>query len=231
MSGWNRITKLISDPLFTSKRIRLVNPIMTRVMVVDDHSMIRKTLKILLSKVGAFDIVGEVGTGEEARRVFAESHPTFLILDVALPDCDGLSLVKEFTDQRPDTNILVYSGAIGRDLAACCLGAGARGFIEKTKPLEDLLEAIECVAVLNKPYFGDGQHPLFNPGEVILTQRESQVATLIARSFSNKQIAQELNLSVNTVEVHRNNLMKKLGVHDAAAITRYAIQRGLISIR
>ncbi len=231
MAGWRRITTLITNPLFASKRIRPVNPARTRALVLDEHSMIRKTLKILLQKLQVFDLVGEVGCAMAARELFHKHNPGFVIMDITLSHANGLSLVEEFANAAPQTNILVYSSAIGRALGACCLKAGARGFIEKSKPMEDLMQAIENVGILNKSYFGDGEEPVIDPGEVILTHREIQIATMIARSFSNKEIARELQVSVNTVEVHRSNLMRKLGVHDTAAITRYAIQRGLIALR
>ncbi len=230
MGGWRRITTLITNPLFASNRIRPVNPLRTRTLVLDEHSMIRKTLKILLQRLNAFELIGEVGCPQVARELFQQHKPGFIIMDLTLPQADGLAIIEEFTNTAPETRILVYSSAIGQSLGACCLKAGARGFIEKSKPVEDLMQAIENVGILNKSYFGDGEHPMINPSEVILTQRENQIAAMIARSFTNKEIAKELQVSVNTVEVHRSNLMRKLGVHDAAAITRYAIQRGLITL-
>jgi DNA-binding NarL/FixJ family response regulator len=203
----------------------------TRALVLDEHSMIRKTLKILLQKLQVFDLVGEVGCAAEARELFHAHKPRFIIMDIMLSGTNGLRLIEEFTNTSPETNILVYSSAIGRALGACCLKAGARGFIEKSKPMEDLMQAIENVGILNKSYFGNGEQPMIDSAEGILTQRENQIAAMIARSFSNKEIARELQVSVNTVEVHRSNLMRKLGVHDTAAITRYAIQRGLIALQ
>jgi len=126
----------------------------------------------------------------------------------------------------PDTGILAITGASDRHVIGHCMKAGANGFADKSMPIETIHEAINTVA-LN---LNEDEEAVFSHSNVILSKREREVCILIARSKTNKEIAAELGLSVHTVAIHRQNLMRKLNVHDSAGITRYAIRDGLIHL-
>lgn len=204
---------------------------MSTALVVDDHEMIRKGLVDYLESLKCFASILEASTASEARRRCEQARPDFIVMDIVLPDGDGLELIREFRDQLPDAGILAITGASDRHVIGPCMKAGANGFADKSMPVETIHEAIDTVALKQKNYFhNDDTGPIFSQSDVILSKREREVCVLIARSKSNKEIASELGLSIHTVAIHRQNLMRKLNVHDSAGVTRYAIQDGLIHL-
>lgn len=204
---------------------------MSTALVVDDHEMIRKGLVEYLKSLGIYSTIGEAGTVSDARSSITESHPDFIIIDIVLPDGDGLELIREFRTHLPDAAILAITGASDRHVIGHCMKAGANGFAEKSMSIETIHEAINTVALNRKTFFqNEDEEAVLSHSDVILSKREREVCVLIARSKTNKAIAAELGLSVHTVAIHRQNLMRKLNVHDSAGITRYAIRDGLIHL-
>lgn len=204
---------------------------MPTALIVDDHEIIRKGLVDYLKSLGIFTSILEARTAREARMHSQRSQLNFIVMDIVLPDGDGLELIREFRARLPDAGILAITGASDRHVIGPCMKAGANGFADKSMPVETVHEAIDTVALKRKPFFNiDDSGPIFSQSDVILSKREREVCILIACSKTNKEIATELGLSVHTVAIHRRNLMRKLNVHDSAGVTRYAIKDGLIHL-
>lgn len=185
-----------------------------------------------------FEVVAETGDGQKALAICSDLNPDFVILDVMLPGLNGAEVLRRFSKQLTNTRVLVFSGYQNPRLVRELLEAGAHGFVEKAAPLSELRKGIEIVSN-GGSYFGPEvaqmlRDAVVNPntgskkGTDILTAREREILQLIAESYSTKEVARKLDISVKTAENHRTNLMKKLDLHDVASLTRYAIQHGMI---
>jgi DNA-binding NarL/FixJ family response regulator len=210
---------------------------MKRVVIVEDQTAIREMLAEILCHDPNFTIVGQAGDGQTGYDLVMETRPDILVLDARLPVLNGLELLRRVTKQLRNLRILVFSGYENPVLIRDMLEAGAHGFVEKTAGLNELKKGLDSVAN-GGTYFGPGVSGLLrnvvaNPSVTtsskdFLTPREREILQLVAESFSTKEIAQKLNISVKTVDNHRTNLMRKLDLHNVASITRYAMQIGLI---
>jgi len=210
---------------------------MKRVVIVEDQTAIREMLAEVLRHDPNFEIVGQAGDGQVAYQLILDSKPDVLVLDARLPVLNGLELLRRVTKQVRNLRILIFSGHENPVLIREMLEAGAHGFVEKTAGLIELKKGLETVAN-GGTYFGPAVSGLLrnvvaNPSVTtttkdFLTPREREILQLVAESFSTKEIAQKLNISVKTVDNHRTNLMRKLDLHNVASITRYAMQIGLI---
>jgi len=210
---------------------------MKRVVIVEDQTAIREMLAEVLRHDPNFEIVGQAGDGQVAYQMILDAKPDVLVLDARLPVLNGLELLRRVTKQLRNLRILVFSGHENPVLIREMLEAGAHGFVEKTAGLIELKKGLETVAN-GGTYFGPAVSGLLrnvvaNPSVTtttkdFLTPREREILQLVAESFSTKEIAQKLNISVKTVDNHRTNLMRKLDLHNVASITRYAMQIGLI---
>ncbi len=210
---------------------------MKRVVIVEDQTAIREMLAEVLRHDPNFEIVGQAGDGQVAYQMILDSKPEVLVLDARLPVLNGLELLRRVTKQLRNLRILVFSGHENPVLIREMLEAGAHGFVEKTAGLIELKKGLETVAN-GGTYFGPAVSGLLrnvvaNPSVTtttkdFLTPREREILQLVAESYSTKEIAQKLNISVKTVDNHRTNLMRKLDLHNVASITRYAMQIGLI---
>ena len=210
---------------------------MKRVVIVEDQTAIREMLAEVLRHDPNFEIVGQAGDGQVAYQLILDSKPDVLVLDARLPVLNGLELLRRVTKQMRNLRILIFSGHENPVLIREMLEAGAHGFVEKTAGLIELKKGLETVAN-GGTYFGPAVSGLLrnvvaNPSVTtttkdFLTPREREILQLVAESFSTKEIAQKLNISVKTVDNHRTNLMRKLDLHNVASITRYAMQIGLI---
>ncbi|KAF0096359.1 MAG: two component LuxR family transcriptional regulator [Puniceicoccaceae bacterium 5H] len=185
-----------------------------------------------------FEVVAECGDGQTAVDTCVEHKPDFVILDVMLPGLNGAEVLRRFSRQLPKTRVLIFSGYQDSVLLRELLEAGAHGFIGKSAPLTELQKGIQVVAG-GGSYFSPEvaqilREAMTNPAGVAnpavnrLTTREREILQLIAESYSTKEIANKLKISVKTAENHRTNLMKKLDLHDIASLTRFAIEYGLI---
>lgn len=202
------------------------------VLLADDHSLVRKGFRRILEDEPEIQVVGEAGTGMEAIELARKLKPRVIVMDMAMPGLDGIQATREILKTNPDTGILILSMYSEENYVRNALDAGARGYLLKNAVELDLTEAIETVAQ-GRSYF----HPdLPVPTQKIagepekLTQREKQVLQLIAQGNSNKEIAALLGLSVNTVSVHRANLMQALDIHRTADLVMYAVRNGLVTL-
>jgi len=187
----------------------------------------------------AYVIVGECGDGRQACQMCLELKPDVLVLDARLPSMSGVDILRRIARQLKHTRILVFSGYESPALVREMLEAGAHGFVEKTAGLTEFKKGLQTVAE-GGTYFGPGVAALLRSvvansntvsGMDALTDREREILKLVAESNSTKEIAQQLKISVKTVDNHRTNLMRKLNLHDVASLTRYALEIGLIDHR
>jgi DNA-binding NarL/FixJ family response regulator len=203
-----------------------------KVVLVDDHNLVRRGLRRLLEDDPAIAVVGEAATGEEALPLVAELEPAVVVMDCALPGMSGLAATRRILEDSPQVAVLVLSMHSEDTLVRQALEAGARGYVLKSAVDLDLVTAVKRAAAGETVL--DAQlelaHPLKgerNPG---LTPRELEILQLIVEGKSNKEIAAQLDLSANTVAVHRANIMATLGVHKTAELVVYAIRNGLVTL-
>lgn len=200
------------------------------VLLADDHALVRRGFRRLLEDNPLISVVGEASNGDEAIRLARELAPQVVVMDSAMPGKSGLAATRAILAAAPATAILMLSMHSEETLVRQAMEAGARGYILKNALDLDLAAAVERVAagetVLDPAL---AAQPARVPGErTRLTPRELEVLQLICDGLSNRAIAEKLDLSVNTVAVHRANIMNTLGVHKTAELVVYAIQHGLV---
>jgi DNA-binding NarL/FixJ family response regulator len=200
------------------------------VLLVDDHALVRRGFRRLLEDDAAIRVVGEASTAEEAVRLVDELKPQVVVMDCAMPGANGLVATRAILQSVPDTAVLMLSMHAEDTLVRQALQAGARGYILKNALDLDLAAAVTRVAAGETVVDPTLVHPPAPQGERSrgLTPRELEVLQLICDGLSNRAIASKLDLSVNTVAVHRANIMNTLGVHKTAELVVYAIQHGLV---
>jgi DNA-binding NarL/FixJ family response regulator len=205
------------------------NPKLT-VLLVDDHALVRRGFKRILEDDPGIEVVGEASDGDEAVQVAAKTRPAVVVMDCALPGVSGLDATRRILQARPETAILMLSMHSEDTLVRQALDAGARGYVLKSAMDLDLVNAIKRVAEGEEVLDPQVARPTALKGErdTGLTPRELDVLQRIVAGKSNKEIAVELNLSVNTVSVHRANIMDALGIHKTAELVVYAIRNGLV---
>lgn len=201
---------------------------MLRVLVVDDHTILRQGITGLLGSAAEIKVVAEAGTGEEAVALHRELAPDIIIMDVTLPGIDGLEAARRIRAQGGESRIIFLTMHHDAGLCAAALRIGAQGFLLKDDALDDLLAAIAAVErgaiFISETLRAEGKREPAGP----LTPRETEVVTLIAAGCTSKEIATRLFISSKTVEVHRTNIMSKLGVKNAAELVRYTYNSGLV---
>jgi DNA-binding NarL/FixJ family response regulator len=207
-----------------------------RILIADDHDIIRRGLRMLLESRPNLQFVGEATTGREALTLARETRPDIAILDYALPELNGRDLTLELKKEFPRIEILIYTMHDREDLIAEVLQAGARGFVLKSETEKHLLAAVDALSI-NRPYFsGTVSETLLQqflqakPTSDIstLSHREREVVQLIAEGRINKQVAELLNISVKTVETHRATAMHKLKLRTTAELVRYAVRNHIV---
>ncbi len=210
-----------------------------RVVLVDDHALVRQGFRRILEDDPDLTVVGEASNGLDAIALVKKTDPDVVVMDMAMPEMSGLHATMELIKQRPGTKILILSMYSDEQYVRNALDAGAKGYILKNAIENDLTRAVKAVAggeqylapelssVLIKAIQSGSFDKSTDPYDR-LTQREKQVLQLIARGKSNKEIAVMLDLSVNTVAVHRANLMSALGVHKTAELVLFAVKKGLV---
>jgi len=201
------------------------------VLLVDDHQLVRKGFRRILEDDPDIQVIGEAGTGVEAIQMAEKFSPRVVVMDMAMPGLDGVQATREILKKAPATAILVLSMYAEDTYIRNAFEAGAKGYLLKNAIEVDLTAAVKTVAS-GRRYAsgltpGQGQP---SDGFELLTQREKQVLQLIAQGNSNKEIAALLQLSVNTVSVHRANLMDALNIHRTAELVVYAIRKGLVTL-
>lgn len=212
-----------------------------RVLIVEDHTLLRAGLKALLTQDPDIEIVGEADNGRDAVQLIATLAPNLVLMDLSMPGMNGIEAIRDIKRRSPETRVLVLTIHKTEEYILESLRAGADGYILKDATHDELRVAIRSVLngktylspdvsgkVING-YLGAGNSPATSSTWDSLTHREREVLKLVAEGHPNKFIADYYCLSVKTVEKHRSNLMKKLDLHNAAMLTAYAIEKGLVT--
>jgi DNA-binding NarL/FixJ family response regulator len=211
-----------------------------RILIVDDHTLLRAALRALLTEDPGIEVVGEADNGRDAIRAVGQLAPHLVLMDLAMPEMNGMEAITEIKRRYPDVRVLVLTLHKAEDYIHASLKAGADGYILKDATQEEFRVAVRSVlqgktylsmdvsANVVSGYLGGGNASGATSVYDSLTHREREVLKLVAEGKSNKYIAEFLNLSVKTVEKHRSNLMSKLDLHNASGLTAYAMEKGLV---
>ena len=209
-----------------------------RVLIADDHALVRAGIRALVEKIEGVVVVGEAGKGSEALELAKELKPNLMLLDITMPDGGGFVVLDHVTKKYPDIKVIVLTVHDAGEYAIRALREGAAGFLPKSAASIELEQAIETV-IRGEVYISPGtsRKTLLEYGKgtkrdllATLSPRQREVLRLIAEGRTTKQIAQLLEISVKTVETHRAQLMERLDIHDVAGLVRYAIIVGLIEV-
>jgi DNA-binding NarL/FixJ family response regulator len=197
-----------------------------RILLVDDHPMVREGLAARLSSVAGLSVVAEAGDAEEARHQLLASAPDVALLDVGLKHSNGIALAEELLQLRPELRVLMFSMYDNPEYVQRALQAGARGYVLKDAPASEIVAAIEAVAAGGTFLSPAVSRRLFRnqAPKPVLSLREGEILAALARGESSKQIANSLSLSVRTVEAHRQNIKRKLGLAGQAELIKYAVE-------
>jgi DNA-binding NarL/FixJ family response regulator len=210
-----------------------------RILIVEDHNVVREGLKLLINSDAGFTVAGEAESGREAARASLEIRPDVVLMDLAMPNGGGIEATRQICAAPNPPKVLVLSAYQDEELVLQAMEVGASGFITKHSAAMELLTAVRQV-------FSGGQY--YSPrlvrrmqkrrqfgflngagGEAArLTDREQEVLILVASGLSNKEVAARLQVSIKTIEKHRQHVMDKLNIHEVAGLTRYALERGLV---
>ena len=209
-----------------------------RVLIADDHALVRAGIRALVEKIEGVTVVGEAGKGGEALELIKEQKPNLMLLDITMPDGGGFAVLDHVTKKYPDLRVIVLTVHDAGEYAIRALREGAAGFLPKSAASEELEQAIQTV-IRGEVYISPetSKKTLLEYGKgtkrdllATLSPRQREVLRFIAEGKTTKQIAQQLEISVKTVETHRAQLMERLGIHDVAGLVRYAIIVGLIEV-
>jgi len=211
----------------------------TRVLISDDHAIVRTGLRTLLKAQPTLELVGEATGGYEALELAEKTRPDILLLDLSMPDLDGISVTRESKRRFPEVRVLILTVHEEQALLREAIRAGASGYILKQAAESELLSAIDVLmrgnmyvdpAMMRDLLRESMEGPTSSTSEAVepLTPRETEVLTYIVRGYTNRQIGEELGISVRTVEGHRANLSSKLGIQSRVDFVRYAREHGLV---
>jgi DNA-binding NarL/FixJ family response regulator len=209
-----------------------LKPKKIKVVLIDDHALVRRGFRLMLDDDDALEIVGEASDGEEAVQITERTQPDVVVMDCALPKLDGMAAARQIKKQWPEVAILMLSMHSEDTWIRLALESGANGYILKSAVDFDLADAIKRVAsgetVLDPKLSVNSA--LKGERTAGLSARELEILRLIVSGKSNKEIAVDLDLSANTVAVHRANIMERLGIHNTAELVVYAIRNGLVTL-
>lgn len=212
-----------------------------RILIADDHELVRRGLRSTLEERPGWEVVGEAGDGEEAVRQSLKLKPDLLVLDVNMPKQNGLEVARVLKERAPKIRVLVLTVHDSAQVVREIMQAGAKGYLLKSEAGKDLPTAVETV-MQDQPFLTPSvtnivldtflrsaeKPPVVEPLPVPLSARETEITKLLAQGHSNKDVARQLGISVKTVDTHRTNLMRKLGLHSITELVRYAIRHGLV---
>jgi len=211
-----------------------------RILLADDHIIIRSGLRLLLEQQTDFKVVGEASNGREAIKLVSELHPEVAILDIGMPELNGIEATRQILVENPLTQVVILSMHSDEGYVLRALRAGARAYILKNSAEMDLIRAVRTVAegksffspVISKMLLEDYVRQVQDKGVEdsyeLLTPREREVLQLLAEGRTNKEVANVLNLSLYTVETHRGNILQKLNLHGVPDLILYAVRKGII---
>ena len=212
-----------------------------RILLADDHTVMRAGLRLLLERHDNFEVVGEAADGREAVEIAAAQKPDVVVMDVAMPHLNGVEAARQILSRNPDTAIVMLSMHSDESYVLRSLKAGARGYLLKDSAEADLIAAIQA-SVEGRSFFSPGVRALLKEDYIyrlqkfgaddtyeLLTAREREVLQLVAEGRSNKEVASLLGLSLYTVETHRTHILQKLNLHSVPELILYAVRKGIIS--
>ncbi len=214
----------------------------TRVLLVDDHQMMRDGLRSVLENEAEVDVVGEAGNGRDALELFIRLHPDVVVMDIGMPELNGIEATRRILAENPRAKVIALSTHSDKRYVLEMLEAGAKGYVLKEAASHELLRALHAVmagknflspditgAVVEGMMNRDDPRPA-STAYSALTTREREILQLLAEGKTSGGIAQALHISAQTVETHRRNIMRKLDLHNVAELTRYAIKEGLTGL-
>ena len=215
-----------------------------RIFLVDDHQLVRDGIKALLISAEDLTILGEASSGRECFEKIALEPPDILILDISLPDTNGIEITKRISAEYPKTQVLILSMYTNEDFVFNSVKAGARGYLPKNTSREELLNAIHAIyegeeffadsisRIILKSYVRKAREFDLTPqqGTILLSAREIEILKLFAEGFINKEIGDQLDISIRAVETHKNHIMKKLQLKSTVELIKYAIRNKIVEI-
>jgi DNA-binding NarL/FixJ family response regulator len=219
---------------------------MLRILIADDHEVARRGIRALLENHAGWEVCAEARDGREAVELAISTRPDVVLLDIGMPNLNGLEAARQISAASADAAILILTMHDSDNMVRDVLRAGARGFLLKSDAGRDLVAAVEALQ-LRRTFFTrrvsqmvldgfldrerrDDAEPIEDLSGEVLTAREREVIQLLAEGRTSKEVAVTLNLSVKTAETHRTNLMRKLGLHSVADLTRYAVRNGIVQV-
>lgn len=213
-----------------------------KIMIADDHEVVRRGLRALLESKPGWTVIAEAMDGRDVVTKAGELRPDVIVLDIAMPNLNGLEATRQLLRMNPDTKVLILTLYDSEQVIRDVLSAGARGFLLKSDAARDLVSAVEALGQ-NKTYFTSKVASMVlsgflkgGPGATItgsvspLTPREREIVQLLAEGKSSKEVATVLGLSVKTAETHRSNIMRKLDLHSVSDVVLYAIRNNIIHV-
>jgi RNA polymerase sigma factor (sigma-70 family) len=211
------------------------------ILIADDHGIVRKGLRLQLEQNPAFHVIGEAADGREAVRMAEELKPDVVVMDIAMPNLNGIQATAQITRRNPQVGIIILSMHSDESYLTRTLAAGAKGYLLKDSADVDLDRAVNVVAqgksffspaianTLLEDYMRQLQQRGLQDSYDLLTEREKEIFQLLAEGKSNKEVATTLDLSTSTVETHRTRIMQKLDLHSSAEIVLYAVRKKIIA--
>jgi DNA-binding NarL/FixJ family response regulator len=220
---------------------------MLRILIADDHEVARRGIRSLLESHPGWEVCAEAKDGRDAVELATSMKPDLVLLDIGMPNLNGLEAARQILTTSPNVAILILTMHDSDNVIREVLRAGARGFLLKSDAGRDLVAAVEALesqktfftprvsqmvldGFLNREKKRSEIEDVTNPSGDLLTAREREVIQLLAEGRTSKEVAVTLNLSVKTAETHRTNLMRKLGLHSVADLTRYAVRNGIVHV-
>ena len=216
-----------------------MNPI--RILLADDHTVIRRGLRALLERQNGFAVVAEAADGREAVESAAAVGPDVAVIDIGMPNMNGIEAARRITEKRPETAVVILSMHADESYVLRALKSGARGYLLKDSPEDDLINAIRAVhngkaffspeisKMLAEDYMRQMRQRGVEDSYELLTRREREILQMLGEGNSNKDVATKLNLSLHTVETHRGNVLEKLNLHSTAEMILYAVRKGIVT--
>ncbi len=212
-----------------------------RILLADDHTIVRDGLRALLEKQPDMTVAGEAADGREAVQIAEENMPDVVVMDIAMPNMNGIEATRRIVAMRPATGVVILSMHQDESYVLRSLKAGARGYLLKDSLRSDVVEAIRSVAqgrsfltrkvsrLMQEDYIRQMERRGVEDSYDLLTDREREILQLIAEGRTNKEVANVLNIGLTTVETHRTHILQKLGLHSVPELILYAVRKGIIA--
>ena len=212
-----------------------------RILLADDHTVVRDGLRALVEKQPDMSVVGEAADGRDTIRMAEEQSPDVIIMDIAMPNMNGIEATRRIVASNPQTAVLILSMHQDESYVLRSLKAGARGYLLKDSVRSDVIEAIRAVAqgrsfltrkvsrILQEDYVREMERRGVEDSYDLLTDREREILQLVAEGRTNKEVASLLNISLTTVETHRTHILQKLNLHSIPELILYAVRKGIIA--